>query len=273
MVGAERGRRCARTAEYRPLSSGSRAALPVPGRSARQASTTRSAIRSAENSSARARPSTRGSGAATSGASAARQRSRSHSSQNAPSTPCSATAWIPTGVAERRHVARERLDRGQPEALVLGRDEDGVRGVDPVRDLRGRDAARAAAAGRRRPPRSARSNRFSGRDGSCGKSRYGPAGSSPSRSRASARGIGRKRSSAMPIGSTATRRRVPAPRRLRLNARETAAGSAVNGSSARVARRERRTNRSLPWSVTTTGPRRAASAGSAERPKWAWTTS
>ncbi len=77
----------------------------------------------------------------------------------------------------------------------------------------------------------------------------------------------------MPTGRTATRREVPAPRRFAANERETADGSAVNGSAARVTRRERRTKRSFPCRVTTTGPRCAASAGSAESPKCAWTTS
>ena len=58
----------------------------------------------------------------------------------------------------------------------------------------------------------------------------------------------------MPTGSTATRRVVPAPGRFSLNSRETAAGSAVNGSAARVMRFERGWKRSLPCSVTTTGP-------------------
>ena len=58
-----------------------------------------------------------------------------------------------------------------------------------------------------------------------------------------------------------------------LNSRETAAASAVNGSAARVAKYERRTSRSLPCSVTTTGPSRASSAGQAVSPKCAWTMS
>ena len=41
----------------------------------------------------------------------------------------------------------------------------------------------------------------------------------------------------MPTGSTATRRRVPAPGRFSPNSRDTAAGSAVNGSAARELRR------------------------------------
>ena len=59
----------------------------------------------------------------------------------------------------------------------------------------------------------------------------------------------------MPTGSTATRRVVPAPGMFSLNSRDTAAGSATNGSAARVIRFERGWKRSLPCSVTTTGPR------------------
>ena len=78
----------------------------------------------------------------------------------------------------------------------------------------------------------------------------------------------------MPTGRTATRRVAPAPGTLALNARETAAGSAVNGSAARVMRFERGWKRSLPCSVTTSGaPSRARITGQAVRPKWAWTTS
>jgi hypothetical protein len=39
------------------------------------------------------------------------------------------------GRREDGHVAGERLERGQAEALVVGRHEDGVRGVHPVRHL------------------------------------------------------------------------------------------------------------------------------------------
>ena len=41
---------------------------------------------------------------------------------------------------ERGHAARDRLDHRQAEALRLGRDDDGVGGIDPVGHLVGRDA-------------------------------------------------------------------------------------------------------------------------------------
>src|SRR5215218_3714490 len=85
--------------------------------------------------------------------------------------------------------------------------------------------------------------------------------------------MGRKRPRSMPTGRTATRRVTPAPGRFWLNSRDTVAGSAVNGSAARVIRFERAWKRSLPCRVTTTGPSRASSAGHAVRPKCAWTTS
>ena len=44
----------------------------------------------------------------------------------------------PHGGPERRHAAGERLDHREPEALLGRRDEHGVGGVDPVRDLVGR---------------------------------------------------------------------------------------------------------------------------------------
>ena len=107
---------------------------------------------------------------------------------------------------ERGHAARERLDHREPEALVLRRHDHGVRGVDPVRAPRPAATPPIVSSGTSPAASRARSKRFSGRAGSCGNRRYGPAGSSPSRARASARGIGRKRSSAIPTGSTATRR-------------------------------------------------------------------
>ena len=84
----------------------------------RHASTTRAAIASAENSSARARPSTRGSSASRCGRSAARQASRSHGAQYAPSIPCSATGWIPTGVpnAGTPHASASITDSPKPSS-------------------------------------------------------------------------------------------------------------------------------------------------------------
>ena len=113
----------------------------------------------------------------------------------------------------------------------------------------------------------ARSKRLSGRDGSCGNRRYGPSGSSPSRCRASARGIGWKRSRSTPQGRIATRRVRPAPGMFSLNARETAAGSAMNGSAARVNGRERGCSRSLPCSVTTQRAQAREQRGPGDEPE------
>ena len=268
MIRRARGRQHARTAEYRPGADGSRRGAAT----ARHASTTRSAIRSAEKSSARARPSTRGSGASRCGASAVRQRSRSHGAHSAPSIPPRTTGWIPTGVpkAGTPHASASITESPKPSSC----DGTSTALAALIQYGTSSGATRPITSSGTSPASSrARSARLSGRDGSCGKSRYGPAGSSPSRARASARGIGRKRSSATPTGSTAIRRRAPAPGRLAANARDTVAPSAVSGSAARLARFDRRTKRSLPCRVTTTGPRRAASAGHADSPKWACTTS
>ncbi len=43
------------------------------------------------------------------------------------------------GRGEHRDIARQRLERGEPEPLACGRDEHGVGGVDVQRDLRGLD--------------------------------------------------------------------------------------------------------------------------------------
>ena len=120
----------------------------------------------------------------------------------------------------------------------------------------------------------ARSKRLSGRDGSCGNSRYGPSGSSPSRSRASARGIGRKRVRSTPHGQHRD-----APRRARAGhvlaerARDRGGQRHERQRRARDRGRERGCSRSLPCSVTTSGRRPASSAGHASRPKWTCTTS
>ena len=108
----------------------------------RHASTTRAAIAVGREQLGAARgPSTRGSAASRCGRSAARHASRSHGAQSAPSMPSQRDRVDPDRRAERGHAAGERLDHRQPEALGLRRDEHGVGGVDPVRDLVGRDAA------------------------------------------------------------------------------------------------------------------------------------
>ena len=70
-----------------------------------------------------------------------------------------------------------------------------------------------------------------------------------------------------PQGRIATRRVRPGAGTFSLNARETAAGSAMNGSAARVTGRERGCSRSLPCSVTTSGRSPASSAGHADEPE------
>ena len=105
-----------------------------------------------------------------------------------------------------------------------------------------------------RPP-CARSNALERPRRVVGEEQVGPVGVEPEAARAPRRaGWAGSASRSMPTGSTATRRVVPAPGTLALNARETAAGSATNGSAARVMRFERGWKRSLPCSVTTTGP-------------------
>ena len=161
---------------------------------------------------------------------------------------------------ERGHAAGERLDHREAEALVLRRDQHRVGGVDPVRHLVGRHAAQRQqrhVAGRL--PRAVEPLQRARR---VVREEQVRAGRVEAEARARLRARDRAGSArGDPDREHGDAAAVPAPGRLRLNARETAAGSAVNGSAARVTRRERRTNRSLPCSVTTTGPRRAASAG------------
>ena len=192
-------------------SIGSPVAAALPPAAPRQAATTRAAIRSAENSSARAaavdardRPPR---GAARS---AARHASRSYGAQSAPSIPCSATGWIADRRPERRHAARERLDHRQPEALGLRGHEHRVGGVDPVRDLVGGDAAHRAAAARRRPPRARGRSASAAATGRAGTAGTGPRGRARAARAPRARGIGRKR-----VEVDAARQHRDAPRRAR----------------------------------------------------------
>ena len=106
-----------------------------------------------------------------------------------PSMPASASRVDADGRRQHGHVAGQRLEHGQAEALALGGHEHGVGGVDPQRHAR-RARRRRASAARRRPPRelAPRSWRFSGATGSAGNSRNGAAGSSPSSARASRAG-------------------------------------------------------------------------------------
>ena len=221
---------------------------------------------------ARARPATRGSAAARCGSSAARQTTGSHCAQSAPAIPPSATGWMPTGVAKAgtSHASASITDSPKPSscdgtstALAALIQYGTSSGATPPMVSSGMSPANSRA----------RSKRLSGRPGSCGKRRYGPAGSRPSRARASARGIGRSRSSAIPTGSTATRRRVPAPGRLAAKARETVALSAVNGSAARVANADRAHEEVVAVQGHDHRPAARGSAGQAASPKWAWTTS
>ena len=95
-------------------------------------------MRPGECSAARARPSTRGSGLASCGASASRQRSsverRAERARRCPRAP---RAWTPDRRREHRHVARQRLEHRQPEALGVRGHEHGVGGVDRERHVLG----------------------------------------------------------------------------------------------------------------------------------------
>ncbi len=95
-----------------------RAVYPACSRAARQASSTRSAMRGAENGSACARPAIRGSGSRRCGASASRQTARSNGAHSVPATSRSACGMDADRRGQHRHVARQRLEHGQAEALA-----------------------------------------------------------------------------------------------------------------------------------------------------------
>ena len=179
--------------------------------------------------------------------------------------------------ADRRgqtgHVAGERLEHGEAEALVRGGHEHGVGGVDVERHLEGMNAPeRQESRVTRRLLRAVEAL-----DGARGVGREeqarlvgrpGRGARAPRRAGSARSGRDRRRT-----GSTATRRRSPAPGTSRASSGLTAATRSTNGSAARVIFRERGWRRSVPWSVTTCGAPRSASAGHAVSPKCAWMTS
>ena len=176
------------------------------------ASSTRRAMRSADHSAARARPSTRGSGAARCAASDPAPRVEVVRRAERPRDAVEGDRVIADGGGEDGHVARERLEDGQAEALVVGRHDDGVRGVDPVGDL---ERLNPAEGEQLRPgwrgelSRAVRALRGPGGIG--GEQEVTALAVEPE----PLAGLGArhrtKRSRSTPHGSTATRRRPPAP--------------------------------------------------------------
>ena len=235
-VARAHGRRAPLTVEYRvvsrstPLSTRERA-----GRCActlRRCSATHVAPRrdharghrSAENSAARARPSTRGSAASRYGAQGGAPARRDPTARRTlPSMPVQRDRMDP----DRRpnagtpHASASITDSPNPSAWR--RHEHRVRGVDPERDLRGGDVPhrqqRRVAGGLPRAVVALQRPR-----GVVREEQIAPVRVQAEPRPGLARGIGRKRSRSMPTGSTATRRVVPAPRSREPNSRETAAG-------------------------------------------------
>ncbi len=211
-----------------------------PATRPRQAAATRSAIRAEEKSAARSRPSTRGSAASRWGVSASRQRAASNSAHSVPLDAGERQRGDADGRGQHRHVAGQRLQRRQAEALALGGHEHGVGGVDPGRDVGRVDAPEGEQphAGRVRELGGAVVALLGpGRVG--GEEEIGPVGIE---AEALARLRARHRAEALEVdaaGSTATRRRVPAPASSPASARDTVAGRATKRSAARVRRPER----------------------------------
>ena len=118
IVGGERCRRCARTAEYRP-------GAPRPGAAARPEQRFRARPRRRAPPSGRRRRAPRGRGRRRAGPpprrpAAARRASapRPTPRRTRPSIPCSATGWIPTGVpnAGTPHASASITDRPKPSS-------------------------------------------------------------------------------------------------------------------------------------------------------------
>ena len=98
-------------------------------------------MRAAERVAARAAPSTRGSAESSRGAAAARPALELEGGAEGAAHAAERVGGDADRGGEDRHVAGERLDRGEAEALVVGGDEDRVGGVDPERHLVGLDRA------------------------------------------------------------------------------------------------------------------------------------
>ncbi len=180
------------------------------------------------------------------------------------------------GRGEHGHVAGERLEHRQAEALALGGDEHGVGRVDPQRHACGSTPPSAQQLARRRARR-ARARDRSACSGARG--RPGTAGSGgPGRGRARRAPDSRgERPEALDVHAAgqherplsrgcgrAARQRAP-PRRPR--------AGRCSGSAAAVARRVRGWRRSVPCTVSARTRAGTASAGQAVRPKCACTTS
>ena len=127
------------------------------GTSARQASTTRSAISSAEYSlRARAAGDARV-GLGEQRRERGRQVCASYGPQSVPVDPVERLGRDAHRRREHRHVAGERLEHGEAEALGVGRHEHRVGGVDRERDMVGSRSSERRAA--RTPPATSRRGR------------------------------------------------------------------------------------------------------------------
>ncbi len=187
------------------------------------------------------------------------------------------------------HVAGQRLQHRQPEALALGGHEHGVRGVHVQRH-----ALRLHAAERQQPRSDGLGERLRAVVALLGAARVGgeqqvgagAAGASWVRRevaeagvcgskdvRACARDIALKRSMSTPQGNTCARARARRPGSSWTSASDTAASRPTVGSAARVARRVRGWRTSVPCTVSARARAFTASAGHAVNPKWACTTS
>ena len=166
-----------------------------------------------------------------------------------PSMPASAARVDADRRGEHRHVAGERLEHGEAEALVLGGHEHGVGGVDLQRDLVG--CTRPSVIRRASPAASrARSKRLTGRVRVGGEEQDGLVGREPE---ARARlGAGDRRE-ALEVDAAGQDRDAPAAPVAGLGGERPLTAATRSQTAARrgVIRRERGWRRSVPWSVTT----------------------
>ena len=159
------------------------------------------------------------------------------------------------GSREHRHVARQRLQHRQAEALRLRGHQHGVGRVHPQRHLLGGDAAEGVQAAEPQTGRAASAARavvaLAGARGVGGEQQAGGLRVQAQLGAGARAGIGWKRSMSTPHGSTCARRRARRARAARARAPGWGRRSGPSaGSTARVARRVRGWRTSVPCTVS-----------------------
>ena len=198
-------------------------------------------MRSADNSAPPVRgPSTRGSRREVRRERRGPRRPRRRAA-SVPATPSSAAACTPDRRREHGHVAGQRLEHGQPEALALGRDEHGVAALTQYGTSSGVDAPSVSSGTPRLGELAGAVGALLRRAGSAGKSRSRRVRVEPEprprtrRAAAAGSGPGRRRTAAPPPAGACRRRGAARARARPTRSRRGPRAAARRGSGARCA--------------------------------------